>query len=106
MHLCFYLLIFHTREEFYEYMKQFEGFRVPEANPKPVEQIEQIEKIEANEPIKGATRVNQEYSEHIQTFTHVSNNEVLYIGNLPNGIYFLKIIEGNTIKDAKLILCK
>ena len=53
-------LAFHTREEFYNYMKQFEGFIVPETKSKS---LEQIEKIEENEPLKDATHVNQEYNE-------------------------------------------
>ena len=43
---------------------------------------------------------------HIKTFEHVSNNETINISNLSNGIYFLKIIDGNTIKNEKLILSK
>ena len=59
-------LAFHNREEFYNYMKQFEGFTVPETKPKPVEQMEQIEKIEANEPLTTPTHVNQEYKETVK----------------------------------------
>jgi len=33
-------LIFHQREDFYSYMKQFDGFRVPEPAPQPVKQPE------------------------------------------------------------------
>jgi len=43
---------------------------------------------------------------HIKTFEHVSHNETINIGNLSNGVYFLKIIDGNTIKNEKLILSK
>jgi hypothetical protein len=43
---------------------------------------------------------------HIKTFEHVSNNETINIGNLSNGIYFLKIIDGNIIKNEKLIINK
>jgi len=43
---------------------------------------------------------------HIKTFEHVSHNETIHIGNLSNGVYFLKIIDGNTIKNKKLILSK
>ena len=45
-------------------------------------------------------------SGHIKTFEHVFNNETINIGNLSNGIYFLKIIDGNTMKHEKLILSK
>ena len=45
-------------------------------------------------------------SGHINTFEHVSNNETINISHLANGIYFLKIIDGNTIKNEKLILTK
>jgi hypothetical protein len=45
-------------------------------------------------------------SGHINTFEHVTNNETINISYLANGIYFLKIIEGNTIKNEKLILFK
>ena len=45
-------------------------------------------------------------SGHLKTFEHVSHNEILHIGEFPNGIYFLKIIEDNRIKNEKIILNK
>jgi hypothetical protein len=45
-------------------------------------------------------------SGHIKTFEHVSNNETINIDNLSNGTYFLKIVDGNKIKNEKLILTK
>jgi hypothetical protein len=45
-------------------------------------------------------------SSHIQTFERVSDNQTIDISHLPSGIYFLKIVDGNTIKNAKLILTK
>jgi len=45
-------------------------------------------------------------SGHIKTFEYVSNHETLNIRNLPSGIYFLKIIENNTLTNRKLILHK
>jgi hypothetical protein len=41
---------------------------------------------------------------HLKTFEHVVNNETINIGNLSNGLYLLKIIDGNIIKNEKLIL--
>jgi hypothetical protein len=43
---------------------------------------------------------------HVKTFEHISKNETINISDLTNGIYFLKIIEGNTIKNEKIILNK
>jgi hypothetical protein len=43
---------------------------------------------------------------YIKTFEHISNNETINISHLPSGIYFLKIIDGNTIKNEKLVLNK
>ena len=43
---------------------------------------------------------------HIKTFEHVSSQENINISHLSNGIYFLKIVEGNMIKNKKMILSK
>jgi hypothetical protein len=45
-------------------------------------------------------------SSHVKTFEHVSYSETMNIGHLPSGIYFIKIVEGNIIKNEKLILSK
>jgi len=42
----------------------------------------------------------------IKTFEHVINNEIINIDHLSNGIYFLKIIDGNMIRYEKVILNK
>ena len=42
----------------------------------------------------------------VRTFEHVSYSETMNIGHLPTGIYFIKIVEGNIIKNEKLILSK
>ena len=42
----------------------------------------------------------------IKVFEHVSNSETVNAGDLPNGLYFLKIIENNAITHKKLILTK
>jgi len=44
------------------------------------------------------------HGNHIKTFEHVLNNEAINISNLPAGIYFIKIIEKNTVANRKLIL--
>jgi len=43
---------------------------------------------------------------HIKTFEHISNKETININHLSSGIYFLKIVDGGTIKNEKLILTK
>jgi len=45
-------------------------------------------------------------SELVNTFEHVSFNKTINVNHLPSGIYFLKIVEENTIKNEKLILNK
>jgi len=43
---------------------------------------------------------------HLKTIEHVFNNKIINIAHLSNGIYFLKIIEGNNTKYEKIILSK
>ena len=42
----------------------------------------------------------------IKTFEHVSSQESINISHLSNGIYFLKIVEGDRVKNEKLVLSK
>jgi hypothetical protein len=43
---------------------------------------------------------------YLKTFEHVSNNETMNISELPSGIYFLRIVEKNSVKNEKIILSK
>jgi hypothetical protein len=45
-------------------------------------------------------------SEHIKTFKNISSNETIKVGDLLSGIYIVKIVDGDIIKNEKLILSK
>ena len=130
-------LVFHKREDFYNYMRQFEGFTVPEIEPLPEQkqEVKPYNKAELDSlhnavikmkwgDSKKKTLKNPEKTKADTTLTlQLANQQIIYDStqlkyyvkldlmastntHLANGIYFLKIIDGNTIKNEKLILFK
>jgi hypothetical protein len=42
----------------------------------------------------------------VRTFENITHNETININHLPSGVYFIKIVDGDTIKNEKIILSK
>ncbi|MDR2011356.1 MAG: T9SS type A sorting domain-containing protein [Bacteroidales bacterium] len=45
-------------------------------------------------------------SEHIRTFENINNSADIDLGNLPDGIYFLRIVDGENSVTERIILAK